>query len=160
MARADEHHPRQHASYHWVGLLTLPSGNKCKNMLEIHSGNIFCGNTLWNYSLDLYFGITHWKSCQKIRLAYLPCSWFSFPQVGLVLSTWEWQDEWLGNEGGLPSAEGARKSWRWAYFQGFDLSNQKPPLNSSSKDFVDPEKLLAHLPSDEELKEAGVVINI
>lgn len=29
-----------------------------------------------------------------------------------------------------------------------------------SRDLVDPEKLLASLPSDEELKEAGVVINI
>ena len=30
----------------------------------------------------------------------------------------------------------------------------------SSQDLIDPAKLLAHLPSDEELKEAGVVINI
>jgi len=29
-----------------------------------------------------------------------------------------------------------------------------------SKDLIDPAKLLANLPSDEELKEAGVVINI
>lgn len=29
-----------------------------------------------------------------------------------------------------------------------------------SKDFVDSAKILAHLPSDEELKEAGVVINV
>ena len=28
------------------------------------------------------------------------------------------------------------------------------------KDLVDPAKLLAHLPTDEELREAGVVINI
>ena len=34
------------------------------------------------------------------------------------------------------------------------------PDNSSLKDLVEPEKLLAHLPSDDELKEAGVVINI
>ena len=33
-------------------------------------------------------------------------------------------------------------------------------LEPLSKDFVDPEKVLAHLPSDDELKEAGVVINI
>ena len=32
--------------------------------------------------------------------------------------------------------------------------------NFSLQDLIDPEKLLAHLPSDEELKEAGVVINI
>ena len=29
-----------------------------------------------------------------------------------------------------------------------------------SRDLIDPEKILAHLPSDEELKKAGVVINI
>ena len=29
-----------------------------------------------------------------------------------------------------------------------------------SRDLVDPEKVLAHLPSDEELRAAGVVINI
>jgi len=29
-----------------------------------------------------------------------------------------------------------------------------------SRDLVDPERILAHLPSDEELKAAGVVINI
>ena len=33
-------------------------------------------------------------------------------------------------------------------------------LEPLSKDFVDPEKILAHLPSDEELKEADVVINV
>ena len=33
-------------------------------------------------------------------------------------------------------------------------------LEPLSRDFIDPEKILAHLPSDEELKEAGVVINI
>lgn len=33
-------------------------------------------------------------------------------------------------------------------------------LEPLSKDFINPEKLLAHLPSDDELKEAGVVINI
>ena len=33
-------------------------------------------------------------------------------------------------------------------------------LEPLSKDFVDPAKILAHLPSDEELEEAGVVINI
>lgn len=29
-----------------------------------------------------------------------------------------------------------------------------------SKEFVDPEKVMAHLPSDEELRKAGIVINI
>ena len=33
-------------------------------------------------------------------------------------------------------------------------------LEPLSRDFVDPAKILAHLPSDEELEEAGVVINL
>lgn len=33
-------------------------------------------------------------------------------------------------------------------------------LEPLSRDFVDPAKILAHLPSDEELEEAGVVITI
>lgn len=48
------------------------------------------------------------------------------------------------------------------YFQAYLVLREREAagLEPLSKDFVDPEKLLAHLPSDEELKEAGVVINI
>jgi len=37
---------------------------------------------------------------------------------------------------------------------------EKAGVEPISKDLSDPAKLLAHLPTDEELREAGVVINI
>ena len=48
------------------------------------------------------------------------------------------------------------------YFQAYLVLREREAagLEPLSKDFIDPEKLLAHLPSDDELKEAGVVINI
>merc|ERR1712037_1096417 len=50
----------------------------------------------------------------------------------------------------------------WAIREAYLLlrEREKAGVEPISKDLIDPEKLLAHLPSDEELKEAGVVINI
>ena len=51
---------------------------------------------------------------------------------------------------------------RSVYFQAYLVLREREAagLEPLSKDFINPEKLLAHLPSDDELKEAGVVINI
>jgi len=50
----------------------------------------------------------------------------------------------------------------WAIREAYLLlrEREKAGVEPISKDLIDPAKLLAHLPSDEELKEAGVVINI
>jgi len=50
----------------------------------------------------------------------------------------------------------------WATREAYLLLREREAagVEPISKDLVDPEKVLAALPSDEELKEAGVVINI
>jgi len=50
----------------------------------------------------------------------------------------------------------------WAMREAYLLlrEREKAGVEPISKDLVDPAKLLAHLPTDEELREAGVVINI
>ena len=55
-----------------------------------------------------------------------------------------------------------RRMKDWAIREAYLVLKEREAagLEPLSKDFVDPAKILAHLPSDEELQEAGVVINI
>eukprot|EP00088_Acartia_fossae_P031857 TRINITY_DN32655_c0_g1_i1.p1 TRINITY_DN32655_c0_g1~~TRINITY_DN32655_c0_g1_i1.p1 ORF type:complete len:170 (-),score=41.14 TRINITY_DN32655_c0_g1_i1:88-597(-) len=55
-----------------------------------------------------------------------------------------------------------RRMRDWAIREAYLVLRERENagLEPLSKDFVDPAKILAHLPSDEELEEAGVVINI
>jgi len=55
-----------------------------------------------------------------------------------------------------------RRMKDWAIREAYLVLKEREAagLEPLSRDFVDPAKVLAHLPSDEELQEAGVVINI
>merc|ERR1719145_415751 len=55
-----------------------------------------------------------------------------------------------------------RRMRDWALREAYLVLKEREAagVEPVSRDFIDPEKVLAHLPSDEELKKAGVVINI
>lgn len=55
-----------------------------------------------------------------------------------------------------------RRMKDWAIREAYLVLKEREAagVEPLSRDFVDPEKILAHLPSDEELVKAGVVINI
>lgn len=55
-----------------------------------------------------------------------------------------------------------RRMRDWAIREAYLVLKEREDagVEPISKDFVDSAKILAHLPSDEELKEAGVVINV
>jgi len=55
-----------------------------------------------------------------------------------------------------------RRMRDWALREAYLVLKEREAavVEPISKDFIDPEKVLAHLPSDEELKRAGVVINL
>merc|ERR1719320_1969893 len=55
-----------------------------------------------------------------------------------------------------------RRMRDWAIREAYLVLKEREAagVEPVSRDFVDPAKVLAHLPSDEELREAGVVINI
>eukprot|EP00092_Neocalanus_flemingeri_P021342 GFUD01023131.1.p1 GENE.GFUD01023131.1~~GFUD01023131.1.p1 ORF type:complete len:167 (+),score=41.00 GFUD01023131.1:45-545(+) len=55
-----------------------------------------------------------------------------------------------------------RRMRDWAIREAYLVLKEREAagVEPISRDFADPEKILAHLPSDDELKRAGVVINI
>ena len=55
-----------------------------------------------------------------------------------------------------------RRMRDWAIREAYLVIKEREAagVEPVSKDYVDPEKILANLPSDEELVKAGVVINI
>jgi len=55
-----------------------------------------------------------------------------------------------------------RRMRDWAIREAYLVLKEREAagVEPVSRDFVDPAKVLSHLPSDEELREAGVVINI
>lgn len=55
-----------------------------------------------------------------------------------------------------------RRMRDWAIREAYLVLKEREDagVEPISKDFIDSAKILAHLPSDEELKEAGVVINV
>ena len=55
-----------------------------------------------------------------------------------------------------------RRMRDWAIREAYLVIKEREAagVEPVSKDYVDPEKILVHLPSDEELVKAGVVINI
>ena len=52
--------------------------------------------------------------------------------------------------------------WQFTFFQAYLVLKEREAagVEPLTRDFIDPEKVLASLPSDEELRAAGVVINI